>query len=85
LPFAGVILAPSNIGVHPSAADHVGDQLPGHSRALEVARDDGIERRTLVGQQARGRDRLGSTEFGEGRIGLTLPAANRVPGALAVS
>jgi hypothetical protein len=58
--------------------------LPGHPRSLEVARDDGVERRTLVGQQTRGRHRLGSTEFGEGRIGLTLPAANRVPGALAV-
>lgn len=79
-PRADVDLAEALVDLDRSDAEKFGDDLGGQPCALKVARPHGIE----GAQQLRCCNRLELTGAVERRVGLTLPAADGVPFALAV-
>ncbi len=80
-PFAGVTLAEAGIHEHGADAQFGGELLGGVGTAHQVGRSkqiDGPER-------TRGKASLPAAGFGQRRVGLALPASERVPFGLAMT
>lgn len=84
LPLAGVIFSPAGVKFEGRAADNPGDGPAGQSRPVQVTRDDGIEWRAFACDQTTGDAGLLFAKSSEWRVGLALPATERIPLALAV-
>src|SRR5690606_25739018 len=81
LPLAGVALLEAGVDLDRPDPDGLGDDLGRHPGALQVAGDDGVDGAQVLGRVGG----LVAAQVGQRRVGLALPAADRVPLRLPVA